>query len=223
MTLQPCISLDQVAEVLSGLIATELQAGRKVLWLVSGGSSLPVAARVMDMLNGKRLENLYITLVDDKFLAPDDPASNASQFTALGFEPGAVQYWPILTGGSLEATTAQFEVLLEKLLAEVDVTIGQFGLGEGYHTGGILAHSPAAHEQSRLACGYEQDGIGHITVTPALIGRLDVAFINSMGEGKRPLVAHFLESEATVDDEPTQALKTARQVVVVSDVLPVNG
>ncbi len=205
------------------LLAAELNAalgnGRKVFWLVSGGSSLPVAVAALKLLRFNA-NQLVITLVDDKFLPPESTDSNAAKLQRLDFEPGAASYQPILCGKGLEQTTKLFAEYLHERLVWADFALGQFGLGESFHTGGILPHSPAAKALQELACGYMQDGIGHITVTPGLIQKLDIAFVNSTGEAKRPLVEHFLKSTAQAVEEPTQALKLAQRVILVSDVLP---
>lgn len=100
-----------------------------------------------------------------------------------------------------------------------DFRIGQFGIGEGYHTGGIMAHTIASKCFDRLVCSYEFSEERKITVTPGLISKLDVAFVNSLGEQKRDLVQHFCISNELIDDEPTQALKTAQRTLLFSDVL----
>jgi 6-phosphogluconolactonase/glucosamine-6-phosphate isomerase/deaminase len=110
-------------------------------------------------------------------------------------------------------------VLLAKRLEWAQVAIGQFGIGADYHTGGILPDSPAARETEKLAITYEQDGSKKITITPATIKRLNLAFINSMGESKRNIIQHFRESQAAVQDEPAQALKSAKRTYLYSDVL----
>lgn len=211
---------DGPASVLAALLTEQLAQGKHVLWLVSGGSSLPVGVAVIQQLDRSLATNLSIGLVDDKYLPLNSPETNAAQFKTLGFRAGAARYQEILHGKSLAATAATFDRFLTEELARCDFAIGQFGLGEGYHTGGILPYSVAATQTALLATGYRQAGVGHVTVTPALITRLDIAFINSMGESKRPLVSHFLKSTASIQEEPTQALKQAKRTLLISDVLP---
>lgn len=49
--------------------------------------------------------------------------------------------------------------------------------------------------------------------------RLNVTFINSISETKQNMVGHFLDSRATINDEPTQVLRLAGLAYLVSDVL----
>jgi 6-phosphogluconolactonase/glucosamine-6-phosphate isomerase/deaminase len=208
------------AEALAMQIEQQLLAHKKVLWLVSGGSSLPIAKLVADRLHSIDSSRLFVGLVDD-VAAPDSvKPTNWQQLRALGFDLPAAPLRPILqTGVSMAASALTYGQQLHRWLSTVDFSIGQFGLGEGYHTGGILPGSPAASESTRLVIAYDTSGIWRVTVTPILIGRLDVAFINSFGESKRPLVEHFLISQASIVDEPTQSLKTAARTMLYSDVV----
>ncbi|HZM63507.1 MAG TPA: 6-phosphogluconolactonase [Candidatus Saccharimonadales bacterium] len=208
----------EIVEALANLLIGTLKNGKRLLWFVSGGSSIPVAVEVSHKLIGNNLSNLFITLVDDKFGLPA-AETNFGQLQSEGFASSNATMHNILQpSSSLKQTGERFDKLLKERLAWADIAIGQFGLGEGYHTGGIMAGSPAARAR-KLAIGYEYQGQGKVTVTPVLIKRLDVAFINSMGEGKRPLVRHFLQSTASVTAEPTQSLKTTKQTFLYSDVL----
>jgi 6-phosphogluconolactonase/glucosamine-6-phosphate isomerase/deaminase len=224
-------TMDDVADGLITLLTEPLAAGQKVLWLISGGSSIPVAATVSQQLGrqGVNTEGLFVTLVDDLYDPAHSAATNWQKLQDAGFEPGQATMQGILplkrealtaTDTAPDTIAAQFNRLLEDRLAWADVSIGQFGLGDGFHTGGVLAGSPAAREAERLAIAYKHDGVHKITVTPALIGRLDTALVNSMGEGKRPLVKHFLTSTKDIVAEPTQGLKSAKQTYLYSDVLP---
>lgn len=212
------LKIQEVPGAFFNLIDKELANDKKVLWLISGGSSLPVALEVVKRL--RKSKNIFVTLVDDVYLTGGNSQSNWNKFKQLGFNPELVACQGILQEElSLSKTTEAFEDLLQKRLLWADVTIGQFGLGEGFHTGGIQPNSPAANEDDKLAVGYQDGSTQRITVTPALIRKLDVAFINSMGESKRELVQHFLKSQAKVMSEPTQVLKQAKKTVLCSDVL----
>jgi 6-phosphogluconolactonase/glucosamine-6-phosphate isomerase/deaminase len=207
------------AASLAELIRVPLVGGQHVLWLVSGGSSLPIAVEAAQLLQACDQTNLWVTLVDDIFVPQGSPESNGQRLRDLGFSLNGGNFEEILRNKSLTDTAREFNALLQDHVAFADVAIGQFGIGAGYHTGGIHPHSTAAREQSALAIGYQDGETGRITVTPALIAKLQTAFINSYGESKKPLVEHFLESDATIVDEPTQCLKRAAHLFVYSDTI----
>lgn len=215
-------STDEVAAGLMDAIRPRLRNGGKLLWLISGGSSIPVAVMVSKRLADETTDTtgLFATLVDDIYDTPDDEGHNWHRLMQEGFiMPQGGGIGIARASQQLKRDTAAFDQLLQQKLAWADSTIGQFGIGDDFHTGGIAPQSIAAREHDRLAVGYAYNGQEKITITPGLIARLDVAFVNSLGEAKRPLVAHFLVSEVSPEIEPVQNLKTAHKTYLYSDVI----
>lgn len=209
----------EVAHELTVLIKQGLRAGKRTLWLISGGSSIPVAYEVSKQLAETDCKNLYITLVDEKVVENDGSVNNFQQLINTGFALECGELIPILKEGfSLSESANAFEANLKEQIETAEFIVGQFGLGEGYHTGGIIAHSSAITDDAYVKY-YASDDAKHITITTKVIKLLDSAFINSMGESKKPLVQHFLISEESIDNEPTQALKNAKTTILCSDVL----
>ena len=210
-----------LAGALAEMISMPLSNNKSVVWLISGGSSLPVAVEVAKLLSKTDQSKLSVTLVDEKHGPENHDQSNWRQLHEQGFALNGAQVSGILHGNdSLQRTADRFEVMLAQWLSNADFVIGQFGIGDGYHTGGIVARTIAAQTMDKLTCGYDRNSEGKITVTPGLIAKLDVAFINSMGMSKKPLVRHFCYSDESIENEPTQALKHARRTMLYSDVLP---
>ena len=212
----------QVAQALSDTLADYLASGKKVVWFISGGSSIPIAIKAAHLLlRRENLRNLHVTLVDELYLQRGDTQSNTYKLQQTGFVLTGSRFRQILRNGmDLKQMAESFDGWLQRQLDWSDITVGQFGIGAGYHTGGIQPGSVAAVENVRLAVGYQDTLVQRITVTPALIRRLDVAFVNSLGEDKRALVRHFCNSMASVAAEPTQVLKCAKITRLYSDVLP---
>lgn len=213
---------EDVVAGLKDVIVNGLRDNGTVMWLISGGSSIPVAIAVSERLvaDGIDTAGLFATLVDDIYEGRNDEGHNWQRLVDEGFiaPQGGVRGIE-RTEQSIEDDAAAFEQLLQQKLTASKFVVGQFGIGGDFHTGGIAPASAAAREQSRLAVGYVYNDQEKITITPALIARLDIAFVNSMGESKRQIVAHFLESEASPEIEPAQNLKAARQTLLYSDVL----
>jgi len=212
-------SHNEVCAALANLISKQLKNGKKVVWFVSGGSSISIASLALGMIDSKEINNLFVTLVDDKF-GVELSQTNGQQFMHLLTGLHSQQFQGIVDlGKDLDIVTDEFLELVTNKMEWADITIGQFGIGEGFHTGGILANSPAVHSDD-LVCSYSEYNNTRITITPKLIKQLNYAFVNSMGEGKRVLVAHFIKSQALIEAEPTQALKEAKNCLLYSDVLP---
>ena len=55
------------AEHLTRVITTHLSAGERVLWLLSGGSGSKVVIETAKQLASSNLENLSVTLTDERF------------------------------------------------------------------------------------------------------------------------------------------------------------
>lgn len=216
----PVTRIQEVSDALYQCIKQPLAEGKKVLWLISGGSSLPIAANVAQKLQDSDITNLYATLVDDKVTPAALRGTNWEELLDLGFDITEMSAAGIIQPNMpLDALTSAFNALLKIRLDWADISIGQFGIGADYHTGGILPNSPAARENEQFAVGYEYAGEGKLTITPAVIRRLDIAFINSLGASKQEIVKHFLDSEADPIVEPAVNLKFAKETYLYSDVL----
>jgi hypothetical protein len=205
----------EAAIELAGIIDSYLRQGKRVAWFISGGSSIPIAIKVASLL--EETSNLKTSLVDEKF---SNPAQSYTNWSELAVDPVLAKLTPcVLIDKNIHESELAFKLLVGNLMEWCDVSIGQFGIGEGYHTGGILASSPAVTDDTYTST-YKHDNDYHITVTTKLVGELDVAFINSFGDSKRVLVEHFIGSTSSIGDEPTQALKISHQTILVSDVIP---
>ena len=132
----------RTSQYLAKQIAAKLQEGRRVLWLISGGSSIAIAAATASRLAGRDLSRLTVSLIDERYGEPGHPESNWFQFEQTGAKlPGATLH-PILTGADQVTTAEVFAEFLETALATSDYRLGLLGIGPDGHTSGILPHSP---------------------------------------------------------------------------------
>src|SRR6266496_2786589 len=120
----------------------------KVLWLVSGGSNIPIELDILGRLQHATAENLTITLADERFVDQDSPDSNWRQLLDDGLGRAPVTLLPVIKDHSLSlrGAAANFAKRLGDTLELADVVIGQFGIDEDGHTAGLLPHSPAVDE-----------------------------------------------------------------------------
>src|SRR4051812_46034283 len=139
----PATSADPVAKYIADKITGQLDQNRTVLWLLSGGSGIGIAMRMVPHLAGKDLSGLTISLIDERYGIPGHPESNWTQLMTAGFElPGATLH-PVLTGASMTDTAEAFAKFLTDQFDTADYVIRQLGIGPDGHTSGILPHSPA--------------------------------------------------------------------------------
>lgn len=210
-------SIEPVVEYLSGVISDQLAAGKRVLWLVAGGSSMPVAVAVSETLknSGISLANLAMTLTDERYGDVGHADSNWRQLEELKFDlPGAALH-PVLTGKDMNATVTDFAEILETEFEKADFCIALFGIGPDGHTAGILPDSPAVAEK-QFAHGYDAGTYKRITMTPPAVARLDEAVVYAIGEPKWP-VLDALETDLSLHEQPAQILKQVPKCTIFTD------
>jgi 6-phosphogluconolactonase/glucosamine-6-phosphate isomerase/deaminase len=208
-------SADAVAAHIASAIETKLRLGQRVLWLVPGGSAIAVAVATSRLLRGTPLENLTVTLTDERYGEVGHPDSNWPQLQAAGFSLPGARMLPVLHGDDLPATVETFAATLVDAIDAADFRIGLFGIGPDGHTAGMLPHSGAVNA-SNFAFGYDAGNFVRITITPPAIARLDEAVVYATGEAKWPVIDQ-LGTDLTIDEQPAQALKLVSTVTIYND------
>jgi len=210
-------SADQVAVYIASAVQEKLRTATPVLWLVPGGSAIAVAATASRLLreSGVPLNNLTVTLTDERYGDVGHPDSNWPQLQAAGFDVPDATLLPVLHGGSLSETVAQFATTLETELNKATFRLGLFGIGADGHTAGMLPHSSAVAETG-FAHGYDAGNFTRITMTRPAIALLDEVVVYAVGEEKWPILQQ-LEADVPVEDQPAQALKQVPIVTIFND------
>jgi 6-phosphogluconolactonase/glucosamine-6-phosphate isomerase/deaminase len=208
-------SIPAIAASIAATLIQALQAGKSVLWLVPGGSSIAVAAEVSKQLRGHDLHNLSVTLTDERYGPVDHPDSNWRQLRLAGFDLPGAHLVPVLSGADREATVRQYGYTLAGLLAKNDFKLGLFGIGADGHIAGALPGSPAVTSQDQ-AVGYDAGPFERITMTPRAIARLDEAVVYTAGASKQPVLDR-LEEDLPLEEQPAQILKQVPQTTIFND------
>lgn len=205
------------ANFLAKTLAPKLTAGQKVLWLLSGGSSLDIAIATERLLAGLNLSNLSISLTDERYGPIGHPDENWQMLLESGLSsPGANLYRPL--NGTQRAQAAEaFNAWLEAELQATDYKIGIFGMGPDGHTAGIKPHSPAVWSPN-LVADFVADDFERITITPAAIKKLDAAVVQISGQNKVEQLNNLLDCDLTLDNQPAQILKAIPNLTIFSDI-----
>ena len=210
-------SVDEAAADLATRINQHLIDHDKVLWLLSGGSAVAIAAQIWPQLNPTSPDQLMVGQIDERFGPLDHPNSNWLALTRAGLDFAQATPIPILRGqADAVATAKNYNDRLSAALKSADFRIGLLGIGTDGHTAGILPHSQAVFEQEVLAINYQGPDFNRITVTPKALGLLDLAAVYLQGSAKQPVLTQLSES---IDpfDQPAQLLKLATQVMVYNN------
>jgi 6-phosphogluconolactonase/glucosamine-6-phosphate isomerase/deaminase len=208
-------SIQPAAQYIASVISKKLAEGLKVLWLVTGGSSIEVAALASSILKGGDLKNLRVTLTDERYGEVGHKDSNWQQLQNAGFSLPGAKLHPVLSGLGFEETYKNFDRFLISEMVSVNYRLGFFGIGPDGHTAGILPGSPAIGATT-FAIGYEANEFMRITMTFPAIEKLDEAIVYATGEAKQPVLDQ-LEDEVALKMQPSQILKRVPKLTIFND------
>jgi 6-phosphogluconolactonase/glucosamine-6-phosphate isomerase/deaminase len=208
----PQPAIDHLVETLT----SHLQAGEKVLWLLSGGSGAKVCLEVAKRLQGLSLDTLSVTLTDERYGPVGHADENWQQLLDDAFAlPGASLYRP-LQGFDRTQTTAHFATWLKEHVQTADYCVGLFGIGPDGHTAGIKPESTAT-KASEWAADFTGEDFERMTMTFPAIEALDEAVIQAMGAEKAPTLRQLLETDTDRSSQPAQVLKAVKKSTLYTD------
>lgn len=201
-------------------LTEELEAGKHVLWLVSGGSNIPLSVKVMQELPDDLTANLTIYLTDERYGEVNHADSNAYQLAQAGFEPKQARLVNVLADAlTLEETTEQYGLSISAALEASDSVIAQLGMGPDGHILGILPGSPAV-DSDKIVVGYVTENFTRITLTAHAVEQyIDAAYVYAFGESKRQALGDLLTKNLSLDEQPAQVLKRLPEAYVYNDLL----
>ncbi len=208
----------EASAALGDRIISELQAGKQVLWLLSGGSNIQVTVAVMARLPESLTEQLVLALIDERFGTVGHAHSNWAGLLAAGLQTGRASVIPLLQDGLDQSTTASaYAKSITESFATCDVAIAQLGIGEDGHTAGILPRSGATEDTTALVVSYDSTPFKRISLSFAGLRTIDVAFVLAFGPTKKTQLQRLMDSDLTLDEQPAQILKAIHEAYVYND------
>jgi len=209
-------SLDLISKFLAGKLIKRLQIGDRVTWLVSGGSAVNLAVEISKDLEDFDLSQLHISLVDERYGPVGHSDSNWQLLINSGFSAPGAHLYPVLKGGSLEDTTADFNEFINKIDG---YKIALLGLGADNHTAGVLPNSPAI-TSSHTVVAYQEGNYSRITMSLAGLKNLDEAVVYSVGESKRTALENLAsEKELPINQFPSRIIRQIANWSVYNDLI----
>lgn len=227
---------DDASAVLRHSILGLLRENKPVLFLVSGGSTVPIANEVFRCLAHSDVSRqtmkllLDVSLVDERFGPEGHADSNWHFLSDSGMDTDNFTAFPVLSQcrgepDELAGTTAAFNAFLgtavdKRTHGKLSI-IALFGIGEDGHTAGILPESPAASLDSAgfFATGYKSALFTRITMAPAFFNHIDLAVVWAAGEKKRGVIRD-LSRDIDPIKQPAQFLKRPAKTVIYTDQNP---
>ncbi len=216
-----------ISKIIAEKISEKLISGQKVFWIVTGGSAIRVALGVSKLLANQNLENLTVTLTDERFGTVGHRDSNWQQLIQAGFSLPSAKLLPVLQGQDRRKSTDYFSKSLAKNFDSCDYSLGIFGIGPDGHVAGILPGSPNI-DSGEMAIGYSDDqvriaspdgvkrGGDRITMSAAAIARLDEVIVCAFGEAKHQWLDK-LEKDLPIEQNPAQSLKQVKNLLIYND------
>lgn len=211
-------NIDKGLEDLSRRLIQELKENKNVLWLVSGGSNIVSAVKVMTAIPEELHMQLTIMLVDERYGDVGHNDSNYQQLLNTGFKVGDAIFLSVLESGlTLDETVARYKSMAGQAFEEADTVIALLGLGADGHIAGILPNSPASYEAEKYVVGYEADPYQRLTLTFPALRRISAAYVYAYGKSKLTALQTLKSEELTLEEQPAQILRQLPEAFIYND------
>lgn len=208
-----------VAPAVAAKIIEQLDQGKSVLWLLSGGSGGKVCVDASKLLKDYDLSRLYVTFSDERYGEPGHADENYQILINEGLNlPGANIYRP-LQGLTEAETVSNMTDWLEDVESKVDFKFAVMGIGADGHTAGVKPFSPAVLSSGSVEL-YKADDFDRLTVTLNYIKSLDEAIVQAYGQSKHEVVARLLNNDGEIESFPALAIREIPKVTLYSDLTP---
>lgn len=208
-----------VAPYIAQQILKQLQSGKRVLWLLSGGSGGRLCIEASKLLASHDLSGLFVTMSDERYGSLGHANENMQQLIDGGLIlPGATVYRP-LSGAARSQTAADFNAWLHKAETETDYTIATLGIGEDGHTSGIKPHSLAT-TSTQWAVDFNGNDFERITTTATYLRTINEAVVQLYGTSKHQRLYQLLKNEGEPEALPMLDIASIPYVTIFSDAPP---
>ncbi|MGH7237563.1 MAG: 6-phosphogluconolactonase [Candidatus Saccharimonadales bacterium] len=212
--------VEAAQQALAEVLQAALKNNKRVLWLVPGGSNIPVSVAVMNQLDSANTDKLAIMLTDERFGAVGHKDSNLRQLAEAGFDGKKASVVPVLHEGlDLQQTANLYANAAHTAFASATAIIGQFGMGADGHIAGIKPGSPAARAEQDWAVGYEWDDFTRLSLTAPAIVQIKIVFVLAYGQAKNQALNNLKSKKLSVIEQPAQILKKLKNVNIYNDQL----
>jgi len=213
-------STDQIfVTAVARRLVQELDAGRRVVWLIAADDNLSSIVTVMNLLHTTDLSNLVIMQANE--LAGEGPkvASYWLNLQHIGFNPAPAIAVPVLRAGvdprNDRAIADSYRHLLQGYIETADMTIGMFTLSDSGSIAGLAPDTPSVDPDAREFVSYEKDGVNYFTVSANFIRKLRGVYVHAIGPNKVPQLER-LKEDHDVNENPAQILKRCPEVYIYS-------
>ena len=213
----------RAAETIAAQISLVLDQRDRCQIALSGGST---PAKAYTLLGQERLpwDRVDVFLGDERWVAADDPSSNARMLrnTLFAAGPGASATFhavPTVELPDADASAAAFAEVLSRVCSGeppvFDVML--LGLGDDGHTASLFPGTDAPGVRDRWATVGRGKGLDRITLTaPVLSAAREVMFLVG-GAGKNQALRRLLDPNESPERTPARLVQPANDVLILAD------
>lgn len=207
-----------LAEVLAGAINDALGKHSRVIWLLPGGSNIPLCVQAMQLVAGELSAKLVLMQTDERYVPLASADCNWLQLQQAGLDVKQAQTFPMLVNDAepLENVAQRYANTVKEQFAAADYIIGQFGIGADGHIAGIKPGSPAAHSK-QLVAGYQAEDFKRLTLTFSAITELNEAYCFAFGSAKLPALQQLKANKQPLTALPAGVLQLLPTAKLYSD------
>lgn len=209
--------IEKAAQATAKLLTDHLLNGERVLWLLSGGSSLNIAIEASKKILGINLSNLSVSLTDERYGPIGHANENWQQLIDGGLWILQANIYRPIIGKDIKETEEEFNTWLENALKSCDYKLAIFGMGPDGHTAGIKPLSPATRS-GNLVASFKGDDFERVTISFNAIKQLDEAVIQISGSDKIPELHKLIYEDIALEKQPAQILKTIPKSTIYSNI-----
>lgn len=206
----------------SNALVSLLSEGKHVLWLLAGGSNIPIAAEIVANVRASvspdTLTHLSLALTDERYGPVGHADSNWFQLQQTSCDLWGITTYPILRDLSLRETIDAYNKDAEEFLHTADVIVAQFGMGADGHIAGLLPHCSALRSD-RLVDGYVGTPFTRISLTLPALHTIHKAYAFIFGESKKNALQILHDRYVPLEEQPAQILKEIPEAYVYQDVI----
>jgi 6-phosphogluconolactonase len=217
------------AETIASRLDLALDERDRAQMALCGGTTPAAAYR---QLGQERLPwgRVDLVLGDERWVAADDPASNARllrETLLVAGTPGAeARFHPVPTElASPQASAEAYEAYLRQLCPGdppvFDVML--LGLGEDGHTASLFPGTEATAERERAVTIGAGKGLERITLTAPVLSAARHVIILVSGAGKRQALQRLLDPAEPMERTPARLVQPHGTVLVLADAAAAEG
>ncbi len=174
-------------------------------------------------------ERVDVLLGDERWVAADDPASNARLLreTLLAQEPGShARLHPVPTHlATPEAGAEAYAALLGQLCSGTppcfDLVL--LGLGDDGHTASLFPGTDALSERNRAVTVGEGNSLPRITLTPPVLSAARQVIFLLSGADKRQALQRLLDPEEPAERTPARLAQPTSPIWIFADQAAAEG